>query len=201
MNTREEFRVDFEPVQEAEADGAPGKKKSPGFVRVLYDLMDSVKSAMLVVLIIFTFIFRPVGVEGGSMLPTFSDGDWVAVTAMADSYSRGDIVVITQPWKRHVPIIKRIIAVGGDTVDIDFDTGEVTVNGETLNESYINTATHLSYDVAFPLIVPQGKLFVMGDNRNDSLDSRSSQIGFIDERYVIGKAIIKLVPFSTERIR
>ena len=96
--------------------------------------------------------------------------------------------------ERNIPIIKRVIAVGGDTVDINFNTHEVFVNGNRLDEPYIAQPTALHYDVEFPLTVDEGKLFVMGDNRNDSLDSRSSAIGLVDERYVLGKALLRFFP-------
>ena len=130
------------------------------------------------------------------MSPTLSDGDWVAVNGVVSRYEYGDIIVITQPWEKNVPIIKRVIAVGGDVVDIDFNTKEVFVNGEKLDEPYIAEPTRLYYDVSFPLTVEEGKLFVMGDNRNNSLDSRSSRIGLVDERYVLGKAVFRLYPFN-----
>ena len=130
------------------------------------------------------------------MSPTLSDGDWVAVNGVVSRYEYGDIIVITQPWEKNVPFIKRVIAVGGDVVNIDFNTREVFVNGEKLDEPYIAEPTRLYYDVSFPLTVEEGKLFVMGDNRNNSLDSRSSRIGLVDERYVLGKAVFRLYPFN-----
>ena len=102
--------------------------------------------------------------------------------------------------ERNVPIIKRIIAVGGDTVDIDFDKHEVYVNGELIDEPYIAQPTRLEYDVKFPITVEDGRVFVMGDNRNDSLDSRSSKIGTVDERYIFGKAIFRIVPAGEWKI-
>jgi signal peptidase I len=130
------------------------------------------------------------------MSRTLSDGAWVAVNGVVSRYEYGDIIVITQPWEKNVPIIKRVIAVGGDVVNIDFNTKEVFVNGEKLDEPYIAEPTRLYYDVSFPLTVEEGKLFVMGDNRNNSLDSRSSRIGLVDERYVLGKAVFRLYPFN-----
>lgn len=128
------------------------------------------------------------------MFPTLNDGDWVAISGVTVNVERGDIVVLTQPWERNVPIIKRVIAVGGDVVDIDFDSHEVFVNGMKIDEPYISEPTSVNYDVQFPLTVDEGKLFVMGDNRNVSLDSRSSKIGLIDERYVFGKALGRIYP-------
>ena len=167
-----------------------------GFVSALFDGVDSVRNAILAVFVIFTFVFRAVGVDGSSMVPTLHDGDWMAVRSIVTEVKRGDIVIITQPWDRNVPIVKRVIAVSGDVVNIDFNLHEVYVNGEKLNEPYINEPTALSYDMQFPLTVEEGKVFVMGDNRNDSLDSRSSRIGLIDERYIFGKAEVRLHPIK-----
>lgn len=172
------------------------QEEPKGFVSALFDGVDSVRNAILAVFVIFTFVFRAVGVDGSSMVPTLHDGDWMAVRSIVTEVKRGDIVIITQPWDRNVPIVKRVIAVSGDVVNIDFNLHEVYVNGEKLNEPYINEPTALSYDMQFPLTVEEGKVFVMGDNRNDSLDSRSSRIGLIDERYIFGKAEVRLHPIK-----
>lgn len=172
------------------------QEEPKGFVSALFDGVDSVRNAILAVFVIFTFVFRAVGVDGSSMVPTLHDGDWMAVRSIVTEVKRGDIVIITQPWDRNVPIVKRVIAVSGDVVNIDFILHEVYVNGEKLNEPYINEPTALSYDMQFPLTVEEGKVFVMGDNRNDSLDSRSSRIGLIDERYIFGKAEVRLHPIK-----
>lgn len=190
MRRIEEYRISFNTSDE---------KVNP-VLRACYEVVDSIKGAAVVVFLLFTLLFRVVGVDGGSMTPTLSDGDWVAVNGVVSEYQYGDIIVITQPWEKNVPIIKRVIAVGGDTVNIDFDTREVFVNGEKLDEPYIAEPTRLHYDVSFPLTVGEGKLFVMGDNRNNSLDSRSSRIGLVDERYVLGKAIFRLYPFNKWKI-
>lgn len=184
-----------------EYDNSDAVKPAKNPALLFYDLFDSFKGAVLVVLVIFVFFFRAVGVVGESMVPTLQNGNWVAVSgALFNEIKRGDIVVITQPWDRNVPIIKRVIAKGGDTVMIDFNSGTVLVNDRAVNEPYIAEKTMVSYDVEFPVTVPEGKIFVMGDNRNVSLDSRSSEIGFIDESYVLGKALIRLVPINEWRI-
>lgn len=191
MRRIDEYWIEFNPQQE---------EKSNPFVNACYEFVDSVKGAAVVVFLVFVLAFRVVGVDGGSMNPTLSNGDWVAVSSTFTDYERGDIVIITQPWERNVPIIKRIIAVGGDTVDIDFDKHEVYVNGELIDEPYIAQPTRLEYDVKFPITVEDGRVFVMGDNRNDSLDSRSSKIGTVDERYIFGKAIFRIVPAGEWKI-
>lgn len=194
MRRIDEFWIEFNSVTEEETP-----KTSPA-LSFIYDMTDSVKGAIVVVFLLFSFVFRAVGVDGDSMVPTLADGDWLAVASVTTEIERGDIVVINQPWERHVPIVKRVIAVGGDTVYIDFDRNEVYVNGEKLNEPYISEPTRVSYDVSFPLQVEEGKLFVMGDNRNVSLDSRSSKIGMIDERYVLGKAVVRFYPTGEWKI-
>lgn len=114
------------------------QEEPKGFVSALFDGVDSVRNAILAVFVIFTFVFRAVGVDGSSMVPTLHDGDWMAVRSIVTEVKRGDIVIITQPWDRNVPIVKRVIAVSGDVVNIDFNLHEVYVNGEKLNEPYIN---------------------------------------------------------------
>lgn len=195
----DEWYVPFEH-RPAPAPESP-KDKHSALTLLVFDIVDSLKISVLTVLLLFTLVFRAVGVEGTSMVPTLNDGDWLAVTAVQlKPVKRGDIVVITQPWDRNVPIIKRVIGVEGDLVHIDFQSGDVYVNKKKLSEKYIFDKTHLCYDVKFPVIVPEGCVFVMGDNRNDSLDSRSSKIGFINENYILGKTIIRIHPISKWKI-
>ena len=94
------------------------------------------------------------------------------------------------------PLVKRVIAKGGDTISIDYDSGMVMVNGEVLQEDYIAEPTYLGYDVTFPYTVPEGTVFVMGDNRNQSLDSRSTYVGCIDERDILGRVLLCFMPFT-----
>ena len=193
MRRIEEFWIEFNPPAEQE-------EKTSWLTRFSFDIIDSVKGAVIVVFLIFALFFKAVGVDGDSMYPTLRDGDWVAVSGITTEVERGDIVVVTQPWERNVPIIKRVIAIGGDVVYIDFESGAVFVNGVLLEESYIAEPTAVSYDVEFPVTVGEGEIFVMGDNRNVSLDSRSSKIGMIDERYILGKALGRISPISEWKI-
>lgn len=96
------------------------------------------------------------------------------------------------------PIVKRIIAVGGDTVDINFTTGVVTVNGT--EEDYTDELTSQQFDIAFPITVPEGSVFVLGDNRGNSLDSRSTRVGCVDERYIVGKVLFRFFPFGDWKV-
>ena len=171
-------------------------KVKKGFWGVIYEWLDSFVFAIILILLIFVFAVRVVGVNGDSMNPTLNDGDWLTVSAINTDYERGDIVVITQPNALNEPLIKRVIAVGGDTVDIDFNTNEVIVNGEVLDEPYIKAPTSSRGDFSQPIRIPEGYVFVMGDNRNNSLDSRFNSIGIIDERYILGVANVRLYPFG-----
>ena len=159
--------------------------------RGIYDFISTLSMALIAVAIIFIFFFRIATVEGSSMNPTFQDSDKIIITNVSSSYKPLDVVVISRDNAE--PLIKRIIAVEGDSINIDFDTGSVQVNGITLDEPYINEPTHLNYSDGFnyPVTVPKGHVFVMGDNRNASLDSRSGQVGFIDVNNIVGKTVLK----------
>ncbi|MCR5484333.1 MAG: signal peptidase I [Clostridiales bacterium] len=178
-----------------EDDDVPLKRWS-----FLYEAISSVSIAIVIIFLIFTFVFRTVGVVGKSMMPTLSDGDWLGVRCINYRIHRGDIVIVAQPNVMEETLVKRVVAVGGDTVDIDFENGDVYLNGEIIDEPYIKDKTHLSYDVTFPQKVPEGMLFVMGDNRNNSLDSRSTKVGLIDERYILGVAKFRIYPAEYFRI-
>ena len=162
--------------------------------RNLFDWFDSIVFSVISVVIALSFVFRIVGVDGTSMVKTLADNDRVFMWEMGYEPTAGDIVVVTKLDK---PLIKRIIATGGQTVDIDFDAGIVYVDGAALDEPYTNEPTYRKEDVSFPVVVPEGYVFVMGDNRNHSSDSRTSIVGFVDERYVLGKVIFRILPIDT----
>lgn len=193
MRKSEQFVIPYTDLKTADT-------KPPKAWKFVYEWMDSLVFAFLTILLVFTFLFRIVGVSGTSMVPTLQNGNWLAVRAINTEIQRGDIVVVTQPNALHEPIIKRVIGLEGDKININFDTGEVTVNGTVLNEPYIAEETHRHFDVAFPVTVPSGCVFVMGDNRNDSLDSRSSVIGFIDCGYILGVAEFRILPLGDWKI-
>ena len=161
----------------------------------VYDLVSVVMSSFIIIAIIFTFVFRLVGVDGLSMTNTLQDGDWL-LTVQKSEYEYGDIVVITQDTYFHEPLIKRVIATGGQTVDIDYETATIYVDGTALEEPYVKEDFLLKKGDyrEFPYTVPEGHLFCMGDNRNGSTDSRSYHVGDIDERYILGKAVVRILP-------
>ena len=164
--------------------------------RDLYEWVQALVCSVLTVVVIFTFFVRLIGVDGHSMVPTLQHGDRMLVlnSMFYDDYKYGDIVVLTKETFLSEPIVKRVIAVGGQTVDIDFASGSVYVDGKLLKEDYINELTFTSEGVEFPLTVPEGSIFVMGDNRNQSNDSRDSNLGTVDTRHVIGKAFVLAFP-------
>ena len=162
----------------------------------LYEWVQALLQAVLLVILIFTFAARLIGVEGTSMVPTLQNGDRLLVTSslLYNDYKYGDIVILRKQTFDLKPIVKRVIATEGQTVDIDFTAGEVRVDGVLLDEPYINDLTHEDEGVEFPLTVPEGCIFVMGDNRNGSTDSRDTRLGTVDTRYVIGRAVLLVFP-------
>ena len=170
------------------------EKKDSG--RELYEWVQALVCSVLAVVLLFTFVIRLIGVDGRSMVPTLQDGDRLLVvnSLLDEEYEYGDIVVLRKESFLEDPIVKRVIATEGQTVDIDFSTGSVYVDGMLLKEDYINELTFTEEGTAFPLTVPEGSIFVMGDNRNHSNDSRDSRLGTVDARYVIGKAVFLAFP-------
>ena len=169
--------------------------------RDLYEWVQALVCSVLTVVLVFTFGIRLIGVDGHSMVPTLQDGDRLLVTTslLSGDYEYGDIVIIQKgSFAGGEPIVKRVIATGGQTVDIDFETGAVYVDGTLLEADYINELTFVEEGTEFPLTVPEGSIFVMGDNRNHSSDSRDASLGTVDTRYVIGRAVLLAFPGADE---
>lgn len=162
----------------------------------LFDWGEALLISLTVVILIFVFLVRIIGVDGSSMVPTLEDRDQLLITNIAYTPEKGDIVVLTKDSFLPVPIVKRVIATEGDEVDIDFERGVVSVNGEELDEPYTAEPTYNQIDMEFPQTVPEGCIFVMGDNRNHSSDSRDSTLGMVDTRYILGKVICRIYPLS-----
>ena len=175
-------------------------------VKEAFEWVEVVVSAMIAVVIIFTLLFRVATIIGQSMENTFFEGQKVIMTNLFYTPKAGDVVVVSRNAQNNAfsdddqgPIIKRVIATEGQQVNIDFETGVVYVDGVALDEPYTKTPTNLKYDVDFPVYVPEGHIFCLGDNRNESLDSRSARIGnggMIDTRYVLGKVVLRILPLD-----
>ena len=177
---------------------ASDKEKEPrswqqSVLLYVHDLM----CMLLVVMLLFLVVFRVILVTGDSMFTTLWDGDYLLLVSelFCSDPEPGDIVVISKAsFDNGSPIVKRVIATQGQTVDIDFESGTVYVDGQALREPYIHNETTNEEGTVFPLTVAENCIFVLGDNRAVSLDSRSPQIGQIDRREVLGKAICLMIP-------
>lgn len=180
--------------QEADVNNPQSKPEKSS--SVLYDWADALVYALIAIVLLFTLVVRMTGVIGDSMKPTLHENDKLMISNLFYTPKQGDIVVVTKKAFREEPIVKRIIAVAGQTVNIDFETGQVFVDGVLQEETYIAEPTTRKGDMEFPLYVQEGYLFVMGDNRNHSTDSRFSEVGLIDERMVLGKVLFRLFPLN-----
>lgn len=181
------------------SDKNENKAKKSG--REIIEWADSVAISVLCVVLLFTFVFRMVGVKGTSMQDTLQSGDKVIIYNLFYTPKAGDIVVISRAdliegdGNVAEPIIKRVIATEGQTIYFDFDSGAVYVDGQKLDEPYIKDKTipgRIPMDN--PYAVPAGHVFVMGDHRSVSKDSRTAEVGAIDTRYILGKAVFRLFP-------
>lgn len=158
----------------------------------IYDFAEVLMTAVLAVTIAFAFCFKTSNVNGDSMKNTLHNGDTVIISAINKSVKHGDVVVISQPNIINKVLIKRVIATGGQTVTFDRENKKVLVDGKELFEPYICEKMYFTGEMSGSITVPEGKLFVMGDNRNESTDSRDPIIGFIDIRYVVGRVLYRV---------
>ncbi len=180
------------------AAGEESQEEESGRLDAYYTLQ-SLTVVLVALVLVFTFVGRLIMVDGTSMVPTLLNGEMMVVRSLGYEPRQGDIVVLTQESFMEDAIVKRVIAKGGQTVEIDYDAGTVTVDGVVLDEPYLNEPMVPCGDVT-SMTVPEGCLFVMGDNRNVSADSRYSYVGVIDERRVIGQAVAVIFPFQNFEI-
>jgi signal peptidase I len=158
--------------------------------------MDAIHIFALI-LTVYILFFRVVVVVGPSMYDTLIQGDRLVLLSsfVYNDPKQGDIIVCSkESFDDGAGFVKRVIATEGQTVDIDFEAGIVYVDGTALEEPYVHTSTTKAEGIEFPLTVEAGHVFVMGDNRDSSLDSRSPRIGLVDKRQIVGKAIFILSP-------
>lgn len=208
-------KINIDKIQEYknvsyDMDSRPTRReKKSEFIKSLFEWIDSFVVSFLVVVIAFTFFVGKVKVDGESMMDTLINEDQLIVSDFCYNPKRGDIVIISRNPENIVPeeekkqmrqpIVKRVIAVGGDTIEIT-KKGKVLLNDVELDEPYIKDyALKLGTpqeDLTVKLEVPEGRIFVMGDNRHNSHDSRTNDIWLVDKRYVLGKVLFRVYPFE-----
>ena len=192
-----------EPIPQPETAGAAPaaeEKEKEGFASDLFAWLQALTFALLILMVIFTFFGRIIGVDGSSMLPTLTNGDLLFLQCAGYEPEQGDVVVLHKAFSATgEPIVKRVIATGGQSVHIDYSTSTVYVDGEALEEPYLGEPMLQPGSASMQETdwdIPEGSVFVMGDNRNNSADSRESSLGPVDNDYVLGKALVVLFPFS-----
>ena len=187
------------PPEETAGEKTTEEKTTKKEGSTLYCWAQAAVTAVVGVILLFTFGVRLISVNGPSMQDTLYTGDQLLVlNAMFCDFKAGDVVVINDyNAELSDTLVKRIVAVGGQTVDIDFTTGAVYVDGALLDEPYIKEPTYSPEGVAFPLTLAEDEVFVMGDNRNHSTDSRDTRLGPVNEGYLQGKALLLVTPGET----
>lgn len=182
------------------SSGMKKENKKESFLSSLYDWIEVVSISVIIVIMLFTFVARLSTVDGDSMYPTLIDGERLIVSDLFYSPENGDIVVLQEKNAFFTsPLVKRIIAQEGQTIDFDYENWGVYVDGEKLTEPYINRELEKAmknYGSPDSVTVPEGHIFVMGDNRNHSTDSRDSLVGFVEYDEIIGKVVFRIFPFS-----
>lgn len=162
----------------------------------VYEWIQCLVFALIFCVVLFVFFFRLVDVVGDSMNPTLENADKMVVSDLFYKPKQGDIIIFRKDEYKPEALVKRVIATEGQTVEIDFNRGRVYVDGKLLDEPYIAEPTRNQIDFTGVQVVPEGCVFVMGDNRNESADSRDSRIGMVDERLIIGKVLLTVFPLD-----
>ena len=183
--------------EQKNASAAVAKQRKRSFGAGILEYLHDIVYILAAILIVLTFFVRVVIVSGSSMFDTLVDGDYLVLinNPICGPLEPGDIVVASMDrFEDGKAIVKRVIATEGQTVDIDFRSGVVYVDNVALEEEYTYTPTTTPEGMSFPLVVEEGCVFLMGDNRNDSRDSRDRAIGLVDEREILGKAVLLLLP-------
>lgn len=181
---------------ENKEDGVSFKNPAGKFSGFCFEWLEILIQSIIIVVMLMTFAFRVITVDGDSMRETLHHQDRLIVMRWDYTPQNGDIVVISEGKYVDKPIIKRVIACEGQSLEIDYSKGTVTVDGKVLNETYIKEPMWQQGNVDIPKIIPKGYYFVMGDNRNNSSDSRFSEIGLIPREHIVGKASFRVFPFN-----
>jgi len=162
----------------------------------IYSVLSMIIAIFTAIMLLFLFFVRIVSVSGDSMNPTLVNGSKIFVSSFLYNPSYGDIIAFGKAEGEDTSVIKRVIGLPGDTIDINFETHIITVNGEIyVDKISVSEAISEQGDIEFPVTVPEDCVFVLGDNRNNSIDSRFSRIGFVQYNEILGKAVFSLVPF------
>lgn len=188
--------LSMENLQNKPKTQPENKYPADSFSTFCFEWLESVIQAIIVVVLLMVFVFRVVNVSGTSMLNTLHNGDKVVVLRWNYTPKNGDVVVIKRGQNLDEPLIKRVIATQGQKFSIDFSDGSVYVNGKKLKEPYIKEKMHLQGDADIPNEISMGRSFVMGDNRNHSLDSRFQSVGEIEDNNIVGKAVFIVFPID-----
>lgn len=199
MNEAEE--IIEETAQQGNPDSNAEKSPRKKFRSSVIEWAETIVTAIVIVAVVFTFVVRIITVDGSSMSPTYHSGDRVLVSSFAGKIEQGDVVIVVNALEE--PIIKRVVATEGQVVDFDPILGEVTVDGMPIYgenfgiENGITVVPDYPGEVLeFPQTVPENCVFVLGDNRTNSNDSRFTDVGMVDHRNILGKVVLNLYPFS-----
>jgi len=193
------------PETAPEAPKAPETPEEKGSYKLdLYYWTQALVMVLIGLVLVCTLLGRVIRVDGSSMVPTLHDGDLLLLQSLGYEPQQGDVVVLRKPGfppppRDTAPIVKRVIAVGGQHVRVDYESGKVYVDGEPLDDSYILEPMVNRYTPEMNVLdvtVPEGSIYVMGDNRNNSSDSRHQALGAVDERYVLGRVLCVILPLT-----
>ncbi|MDO4460115.1 MAG: signal peptidase I [Clostridia bacterium] len=173
--------------------------KMRNFCAGLFEWFEELAVAIMFIVILFTFIFRVITVSGNSMFDNYHNGDRLIVSSITTNINQGDVVIVVDALDN--PIIKRVIATEGQTVNIDNSTGKVFVNNVELDNTRFNVENGITFQayydgIEFPTVVPKGHVFVLGDNRGNSLDSRFAEVGMVPLEKVMGKSLCRIFPLN-----
>lgn len=193
---------EYNNLPQADETDTPEEPRRPG--AELYDWLQLFLGCVVAAVVLFNCVARLTRVDGSSMDHTLEHGEIMLIWSLGYTPKQGDIVVLNKTpvllpgWPEPRAIVKRVIATGGQTVDIDYDAGAVYVDGQLLDEPYLPEEMYLPGPTmqGTHWEVPEGSVFVMGDNRNHSTDSRDIQLGPIDTDYILGKAVLALWPME-----